>query len=54
MPMHSLGYTFNPVSIHTGGLRYLGVALLVSQLVVDDLIEARSYHQLESYEASVL
>ena len=41
-------------SIHAGGLRYLGVALLVSQLVVDDLIEARSYHQLESYEASVL
>ena len=54
MPMHSRGYTFMLASIHAGGLRYLGVALLVSQLVVDDLIEARSYHQLESYEASVL
>ena len=30
------------------------MAPLVSQLVVDDLIEARSYHQLDSYEASVL
>ena len=54
MPMHSLGHTFVPAPIHAGGLRYHGVASLVSQLVVDDLIEARSYHQLESYEASVL
>jgi tryptophan synthase beta chain len=54
MPMHSLGHTFVPAPIHAGGLRYHGVAPLISQLVVDNLIEARSYHQLESYEASVL
>ncbi len=53
MPMHSLGHTFVPAPIHAGGLRYHGVAPLVSQLVLDGLIEARSYHQLESYEVSV-
>ncbi|MDA0747929.1 MAG: TrpB-like pyridoxal phosphate-dependent enzyme [bacterium] len=54
MPMHSLGHTFVPAPIHAGGLRYHGVAPLVSQLVMDGLIEPRSYHQLESYEAAVL
>ncbi|MDP6039367.1 MAG: pyridoxal-phosphate dependent enzyme, partial [Candidatus Latescibacteria bacterium] len=54
MPMHSLGHTFVPAPIHAGGLRYHGVAPLVSQLVVDQLVEPRAYHQLESYEAAVL
>jgi tryptophan synthase beta chain len=54
MPMHSLGHGFVPEPIHAGGLRYHGVAPLVSQLVNDELIESRAYHQLECYEASVL
>ena len=54
MPMHSLGHTFVPEPIHAGGLRYHGVAPLVSQLILDGLIEPRAYHQVESYEASVL
>jgi tryptophan synthase beta chain len=53
MPMHSLGNTFVPAPIHAGGLRYHGVAPLVSQLIVDHLIEPRAYNQLESYEAAV-
>ncbi|MDA0708840.1 MAG: TrpB-like pyridoxal phosphate-dependent enzyme [bacterium] len=53
MPMHSLGHTFVPAPIHAGGLRYHGVAPLVSQLIVDHLIEPRAYNQLESYEAAV-
>lgn len=53
MPMHSLGHTFVPAPIHAGGLRYHGVAPLISQLVVDNLVEPRSYNQLESYEAAV-
>ena len=54
LPMHSLGHTFVPAPIHAGGLRYHGVAPLISQLTLDGLIEARAYHQLESYEAAVL
>ena len=54
LAMHSLGHTFVPPPIHAGGLRYHGVAPLISQLIVDKLIEPRSYQQLESYEAAVL
>lgn len=54
MPMHSLGHTFVPAPIHAGGLRYHGVAPLISKLIVDELMEPRAYHQLESYEAAVL
>ena len=54
LPMHSLGHTFVPAPIHAGGLRYHGIAPLISQLIVDELVEPRSYHQLESYEAAVL
>lgn len=53
MPMHSLGHTFVPAPIHAGGLRYHGVAPLISQLIVDKLVEPRAYHQLESYEAAI-
>ncbi|MBT3602643.1 MAG: TrpB-like pyridoxal phosphate-dependent enzyme [Candidatus Latescibacteria bacterium] len=53
MPMHSLGHTFVPAPIHAGGLRYHGVAPLISQLVMDNLVDPRSYNQLESYEAAV-
>jgi tryptophan synthase beta chain len=54
MPMHSLGHDFIPPPMHAGGLRYHGMAPLVSRLVEDKLIEAESYHQLECYAAAVL
>ncbi|KPK65489.1 MAG: tryptophan synthase subunit beta [Planctomycetes bacterium SM23_32] len=54
LPMHSLGHDFVPPPIHAGGLRYHGMAPLVSRLVMDGLVEARAYHQLECYEAAVL
>lgn len=53
LPMHTLGHTFIPAPLHAGGLRYHGLAPLVSQLIVDNLIEPRSYNQLETYEAGV-
>ena len=53
LPMHSLGHTFVPAPIHAGGLRYHGVAPLISQLIIDRLIEPRAYQQLACYEASV-
>jgi tryptophan synthase beta chain len=54
MPMHTLGHTFLPPSIHAGGLRYHGIAPLVSQTVVEGLVTPRAYHQLECYEAAVM
>jgi len=54
LPMHSLGHDFVPPPVHAGGLRYHGMAPIVSQLVCDGLVEPRAYHQLECYEAAVL
>ncbi len=53
LPMHSLGHNFVPPPIHAGGLRYHGMAPLVSQAVVEGLLEPRSKHQLECYNAAV-
>ncbi len=54
LPMYSLGHNFLPQPIHAGGLRYHGMSPLVSQLVVDKLIEPRAYDQLQTYEAGVV
>ncbi len=54
MPMFTLGHNFVPEPIHAGGLRYHGMAPLVSQLVLDKLIEARAVDQLDAYNAGVL
>ena len=53
-PMYTLGHNFVPAPIHAGGLRYHGAGVIVSQLLKDELIEARSHHQLECFEAGVL
>ncbi len=53
LPMHSLGHTFVPAPIHAGGLRYHGIAPLVSAAINDNLIRAESLHQLECYKAAV-
>ncbi len=54
LPMHSLGHEFIPPPIHAGGLRYHGIAPLISHLLQEELIEAVSLHQLECYQAAVL
>ena len=51
--MHTLGSTFVPPGFHAGGLRYHGMAPLVSHLQELRLIESRAYHQLECFEAGV-
>jgi tryptophan synthase beta chain len=53
LPMHTLGHTFVPAPIHAGGLRYHGVAPLVSQTVVEGLVTPRAFNQLECYEAAI-
>jgi tryptophan synthase beta chain len=51
--MHTLGADFIPEPIHAGGLRYHGMAPLVSLLKEHGFIEARSVHQRSSFEAGV-
>jgi len=53
LPMHSLGHSFVPPPIHAGGLRYHGMAPLVSQAIVEGLLTPRAYHQLKCYEAAI-
>jgi len=53
MKMHTLGHDFIPPGIHAGGLRYHGMAPLVSALVEEKLIEARAVQQLGCFEAAV-
>ena len=54
LPMYTLGHNFVPAPIHAGGLRYHGAGVIVSQLLKDKLIEARSHDQLECFQAGVL
>ncbi|HEY6031951.1 MAG TPA: pyridoxal-phosphate dependent enzyme, partial [Gaiellaceae bacterium] len=51
--MHTLGHDFVPAPIHAGGLRYHGVAPLVSQLVLDGLIRAEAYTQNAVFTSGV-
>jgi tryptophan synthase beta chain len=51
--MHTLGADFIPEPIHAGGLRYHGMAPLVSHLKELGAIEARSVHQLACFAAGV-
>ncbi len=40
--------------IHAGGLRYHGMAPIVSALVRDGIITPKAVHQMECFEAGVL
>jgi tryptophan synthase beta chain len=51
--MHTLGSIFTPPGFHAGGLRYHGMAPLVSHLKELGLIEAKAYHQRAVFEAGV-
>jgi len=50
--MHTLGKDFIPPPIHAGGLRYHGMAPLVSHLAASGQIEARAYGQERVFEAA--
>jgi tryptophan synthase beta chain len=52
--MYTLGHDFMPPAIHAGGLRYHGMAPIVSNLAKDKVIEARAYHQIECFASAVL
>ncbi len=53
LKMYTLGHTFMPASIHAGGLRYHGLAALVSQLLEQRVIEAVAHPQTKCFSAAV-
>ena len=53
MKMHTLGSGFMPPGTHAGGLRYHGMAPMVSAALEHGLMEARAYQQTECFEAAV-
>ena len=53
LPMYTLGHEFVPPSIHAGGLRYHGMAPIISRLCLDGLIEARAYEQEDVFGSAV-
>lgn len=51
--MHTLGHDFMPPGIHAGGLRYHGMAPIMSLLHEEGIIEAKAYHQNAIFQAAV-
>lgn len=54
LKMFTLGHDFIPPSIHAGGLRYHGMAPLVSRLHADNMIDSTSVYQNEVFDAAVM
>jgi len=51
--MYTLGHGFIPPPVHAGGLRYHGMAPIISHLHKLGLVEARAEHQTATFEAGV-
>ena len=51
--MYTLGHTFVPSGFHAGGLRYHGMAPMVSHLLEMGQIEATNVQQLETFAAGL-
>ncbi|MDR0222401.1 MAG: TrpB-like pyridoxal phosphate-dependent enzyme [Oscillospiraceae bacterium] len=51
--MYTLGCEFKPSANHAGGLRYHGMAPILSQLYADGYMEAVAYEQTSVFEAAV-
>jgi tryptophan synthase beta chain len=54
LKMYTLGHNFVPASIHAGGLRYHGMAPIVSLLAREGVFEAKAYAQKTVFEAGVM
>lgn len=53
LKMHTLGHNFVPAPLHAGGLRYHGMAPLVSHLYELGLVEAVAIPQVECFESAL-
>ena len=54
LKMHTLGHDFVPPPIHAGGLRYHGMAPIISRLVEDGVICPVAFDQISVFESAVL
>jgi tryptophan synthase beta chain len=54
LKMYTLGHSFVPAGIHAGGLRYHGMAPLLSEVVNSGIIEPRAYNQKPVFNSAVL
>ena len=52
--MHTLGHEFIPPPIHSGGLRYHGIAPILSLLTSEKQVETRAYNQVTVFDAARL
>jgi len=52
--MYTLGHNFIPPPIHSGGLRYHGMAPIISSLVHEGLMEAQAKLQVPTFDSAVL
>ena len=50
--MYTLGHSFVPPGIHAGGLRYHGMAPMVSLVAKLGIVEAVAVHQIECFQAA--
>ncbi len=53
LKMYTLGHGFIPPPVHAGGLRYHGMAPIICHLLRLGLVEARTVHQLETFQAGI-
>jgi tryptophan synthase beta chain len=53
LKMYTLGHTFIPSPIHAGGLRYHGMAPIISILYKHKIISASMHHQTEILQAGI-
>lgn len=53
LKMYTLGHAFMPPPVHAGGLRYHGMAPLISHLYKLGLVEAKAVNQVETFEAGI-
>jgi len=54
LKMHTLGHEFVPPPIHAGGLRYHGMAPIVTHLVENGVVNAVALDQVDVFEGGVL
>ncbi len=53
LKMFTLGHEFIPPPLHSGGLRYHGMAPLICALLEHGYVEARAYEQLPAFSAGL-
>ena len=52
--MYTLGHDFVPPGLHAGGLRYHGMAPVISALTREGIVEPMALQQLECFQAGLL